>query len=111
VAVGAAAPFVIPPLFGDDFRGAARPLAFLLPGVVAYAPVTILVVHLSIRSARPRLSLYVSIVGLVVTAAMSVVLIPPYGASGAAIASAIGYAAGGVTAWVFFVRLAATRSP
>jgi O-antigen/teichoic acid export membrane protein len=111
VAVGVAAPFVIPPLFGDDFRGAARPLAFLLPGVVAYAPVTILVVYLSIRSARPRLSLYVSIVGLVVTAAMSVVLIPPYGASGAAIASAIGYAAGGVTGWMFFVRLAATRSP
>ncbi len=111
LAVGAAAPFVIPPLFGDDFRGAARPLAFLLPGVVAYAPVTILVVYLSIRSARPRLSLYVSIVGLVVTAAMSVVLIPPYGASGAAIGSAIGYAAGGAAAWIFFVRLAATRSP
>jgi len=111
VAIGVAAPFVIPPLFGDDFRGAARPLALLLPGVVAYAPVTVLVVYLSIRSARPRLSLIVSIVGLVVTAGMSVVLIQPYGVSGAAVASAIGYAAGGLTAWVFFVRLAARRSP
>jgi O-antigen/teichoic acid export membrane protein len=111
VALGVAAPFVIPPLFGDDFSGAARPLAFLLPGVVAYAPVTILVVYLSIRRARPRLSLLVSVVGLVVTAALSVVLIPPYGASGAAIASAIGYAAGGLTAWVCFLKLAATRSP
>jgi O-antigen/teichoic acid export membrane protein len=106
VAVGAAAPFVIPPLFGDDFDGAARPLAFLLPGVVLYAPVTILVVYISIRCARPRLSLFVSIVGLVVTTAMSFVLIPPYGASGAALASAIGYAAGGLTAWVIFERLA-----
>ncbi len=108
VALGVAAPFVIPPLFGDDFSGAARPLAFLLPGVVAYAPVTILVVYISIRCARPRLSLFVSIVGLVVTAAMSFVLIPPYGASGAAIASAIGYAAGGLAAWIIFVRLART---
>lgn len=105
-AVGAAAPFVIPPLFGDDFDGAARPLAFLLPGVVLYAPVTILVVYISIRCARPRLSLLVSIVGLVVTTAMSFVLIPPYGASGAALASAIGYAAGGVSAWLIFERLA-----
>lgn len=108
VALGVAAPFVIPPLFGEDFRGAARPLALLLPGVVAYAPVTILVVYLSIRRARPRLSLFVSIVGLVVTTGMSFVLIPPYGASGAAVASAIGYAAGAVAAWVYFVRLART---
>jgi O-antigen/teichoic acid export membrane protein len=105
-AVGAAAPFVIPPLFGEDFDGAARPLAFLLPGVVLYAPVTILVVYISIRCARPRLSLLVSIVGLVVTTAMSFVLIPPYGASGAALASAIGYAAGGASAWLIFERLA-----
>jgi O-antigen/teichoic acid export membrane protein len=108
IAVGVAAPFVIPPLFGEDFRGAARPLALLLPGVVAYAPVTILVVYLSIRRARPRLSLFVSIVGLVVTTGMSFVFIPPYGASGAAVASAIGYAAGAVAAWVCFLRLART---
>jgi len=106
LAVGVAAPFVIPPLFGDDFRGATRPLALLLPGVVAYAPVTILVVYLSIRCGRPRLSLLVSVVGLFVTAAMSFALIPPYGASGAAAASAIGYAAGGIAAWICFVRLA-----
>jgi len=106
LAIGAAAPFVIPLIFGDDFRSATRPLALLLPGVVAYAPVSILVVYLSIRSGRPRLSLVVSVIGLVVTAAMSLVLIPPYGASGAAAASAIGYAAGGAAAWICFVQLA-----
>jgi O-antigen/teichoic acid export membrane protein len=105
-AVGVTAPFVIPPLFGEEFDGAARPLAFLLPGVVLYAPVTILVVYISIRRARPRLSLLVSGVGLVVTTAMSFVLIPAYGASGAALASAIGYAAGGASAWWIFERLA-----
>jgi O-antigen/teichoic acid export membrane protein len=111
VAIGIAAPFVIPLVFGDEFKGAVRPLAMLLPGVVAYAPVTILVVYLTVRRARPRLSLYVSLIGLVVTAVMSVVLIPPYGASGAAVASAIGYAAGGTAAWLFFVGLAGRPSP
>src|SRR5437763_8882820 len=48
VALAAAAPFVIPPLFGDEFRSAARPLALLMPGVVAYAPVNVLVVVISI---------------------------------------------------------------
>jgi O-antigen/teichoic acid export membrane protein len=109
VALGVAAPFVIPPLFGDEFDGAARPLAFLLPGVVAYGPVTILVVFISIRCARPNLSLAVSIVGLVVTTVMSFVLIPPYGASGAAVASTIGYAAGTLAAWIIFLRLAKLR--
>jgi len=106
VVLGVLAPLVIPPLFGNEFRGAARPLAFLLPGVVAYAPVNILVVYMSIRRGRPRLSLFVSIVGLVVTTGASLVLIPPYGASGAAIASAIGYVAGTVVAWIIFERLA-----
>lgn len=115
VAIAVAAPFVIPPLFGNEFRGAARPLAFLMPGVVAYAPVNVLVVYISIRAGRPRLSLWVSVVGLVVTAALSLVLIPPYGVSGAAVASAIGYAAGAGAAWMTFSRLVAaevaTRSP
>jgi O-antigen/teichoic acid export membrane protein len=106
VAVGALAPFLITLLFGEDFRGAWRPLALLLPGVVAYAPVAILVVYLSIRRERPNLSLLVSAVGLVVTAGASFLFIPRYGVSGAAVASAVGYAAGGLAAWLSFVRLA-----
>jgi O-antigen/teichoic acid export membrane protein len=105
-AIGAVAPFLIPWVFGDEFKGAVKPLVLLLPGVLAYAPVTIVVVYTTVRRGRPRLSLYVSIIGLAVTAAMSGVLIPPYGASGAAVASAIGYAAGGLAAWLFFTRLA-----
>ena len=104
--VGIAAPFLIPALFGHDFRHAARPLAFLLPGIVAYAPVSILVVYLSVRRGRPRLSLAVAIAGLLVTASSSVVLIPRHGASGAALSSTIGYVAGGALAWIFFRRLA-----
>jgi len=106
VGVGAVAPFVIPALLGRSFAGAARPLAFLLPGIVAYAPVTVLVVYLSVRRGRPRLSLLVSVVGMVVTLATALALIPRHGATGAAIASSCGYFAGAALAWLFLLRLA-----
>ena len=106
VVVGAAAPWVIPLLFGEDFDPAAKPLALLLPGVVAYAPVTVLVVYLSVRHSRPHLSLVVSIAAAVVTAALAVGLIPRYGVEGAAVASAVGYGVGAVLAWALFRRVA-----
>ena len=106
VVVGVAAPFLIPLLFGEDFDGAARPLALLLPGVVLFAPVTVLVVYLSVRHGRPHLSLAVSVVAAVVTAALAFLLIPEYEVEGAAIASAAGYAVGAALAWVLFRRVA-----
>jgi O-antigen/teichoic acid export membrane protein len=106
VVVGLGAPLLVPLLFGDDFSSAVTPLAVLLPGVVAYAPVTVLVVYLSVRRGQPRLSLGVSIVAMVLTAAAAVALIPALGTTGAALASTIGYAAGGALAWGLFVRLA-----
>jgi O-antigen/teichoic acid export membrane protein len=108
-AVGLAGPFVIPLLFGEDFSGAARPLALLLPGIVLYGPVTILVVYLSVRHGRPRLSLAVSVLAMVVTIACAVALIPRWGTAGAAAASSAGYVAGAALAWFFFVRLARSR--
>lgn len=104
-AVGGLGPFLIPAVFGEEFDGAVRPLELLLPGVVLYAPVTVLVVYLSIRRARPWASLAVSIIAMLVTVVAALLLIPPYGATGAAVASSIGYVAGGALAWAFFVAL------
>ena len=106
VVVGLAAPFVLPLLLGEAFEQAAMPLLFLLPGIVLYAPVTILVVYLSVRRGRPRLSLVVSVVGMACTLLPALVLIPELGTRGAALASTIGYAAGALLAWLFFARLA-----
>ena len=106
VVVGVAAPLGIPLVLGEAFADADTALLLLLPGIVLYAPVTILVVYLSVRRGRPRLSLAVSGVGMAVTLAGAVLLIPPYGLAGAAIASTIGYAAGALLAWAFFWRLA-----
>jgi O-antigen/teichoic acid export membrane protein len=103
--VAAAAPFAIPFVLGDAFEDAALPLALLMPGVAAYAPVTVLVVYLSVRRGRPRLSLAVSVASGLVTLGLGLALIPEFGVSGAAVASSVGYAAGAVLAWVFFARL------
>ena len=105
--VGASAPWVIPLLFGEDFDTAARPLALLLPGVVLYAPVTVLVVYLSVRHARPHLSLAVAVVAAVATTVLAIGLIPRYGVEGAAAASAVGYGAGSIVAWALFRRVGA----
>ena len=109
VPIAAAAPFVIPFVFGEDYKKAATSLALLLPGVILYAPVSILVVYLSVRRGRPGLSLVVAVAGLVLTAAASVVLVPRHGGAGAAVASSIGYAGGAVLTWWFFARLARAR--
>jgi O-antigen/teichoic acid export membrane protein len=107
--VAAGAPFVIRFALGRAFDGARTPLLLLLPGAVAYAPVQILVVYLSVRRGRPRLALAAGLVAMAVTVAASVPLVLAFGASGAAGASAIGYACGALVAWSLFRRL--TRTP
>ena len=106
VPIAAAAPFAIPFIFGHAFKNAAVPLALLMPGAVIYAPVSILVVYLSVRRGRPGLSLAVSVVAMVLTAVFAIVLVPRLGGSGAAVASSVGYAGGAVLSWLFFARLA-----
>jgi O-antigen/teichoic acid export membrane protein len=107
--VAVTASFVIRFALGDAFSGARTPLWLLLPGAVAYAPVQILVVYLSVRRGRPRLSLLAGLAAMAVTIAASVPLISVFGATGAAGASAIGYACGALVAWSMFRRLAYGR--
>jgi O-antigen/teichoic acid export membrane protein len=47
---------------------------------------------------------------MIATLIAALLLIPTYGASGAALASTIGYAIGVVLAWVFFERLSREKS-
>ncbi len=109
-AVAAIAPFVIPAVFGNQFRGAVAPLELLLPGVVLYAPVNVLVVYLSVRRAEPWWSLAVAVGSMLVTVGAALLLIPGHGARGAAAGSSIGYAVGAALAWALFAGLSHRRS-
>lgn len=104
--VAVAAPFVVTLALGDAFAGAEAALLLLLPGMVAYAPVQVMVVYLSVRCGRPRLSLASAGVAMAVTLTASVPLILAYGARGAAAASSIGYGCGALIAWALFRRVA-----
>jgi O-antigen/teichoic acid export membrane protein len=68
--------------------------------------VQVLVVYLSVRRGHARLSLAAGVAAMAVTIALSFPLIAAYGPSGAAAASATGYAVGAAVAWVLFRRLA-----
>jgi O-antigen/teichoic acid export membrane protein len=101
--------FAIPPVLGEEFEGSTEALLLLLPGAVAYAPVAVLVVYLSIRRGHPRLSLAVALAAMVFTLGPAFVLIPAYGINGAAAASSIGYVAGALLALILFLRLSRTK--
>lgn len=65
-------------------------LLALLPGVVAYIAVKVLAAYL-VGVGRLRITVIVSLIGLIATLALDFTLIPRLGAVGAAIASSVSY--------------------
>jgi O-antigen/teichoic acid export membrane protein len=94
--------FAVPVLFGQAFSGAVLPLALLLPGVVAmslaYGPFS----YLS-GIGKPQAWTVASGVNLAVNIPANVILIPRFGAAGAAAASSISYAVAAAVVIVWFV--------
>jgi O-antigen/teichoic acid export membrane protein len=90
-------------LFGGAFGGAYLPLLLLLPGVVALASANVLASDFAGRG-RPEVGTYASALSLVLTVALDLALIPPLGATGAAIASSVSYAAASLFLVGAFVR-------
>ena len=105
VGLGAASPWLVPTLFGPRFQPAVVPLLILLPGMVIFAPGTVLAVFFSMRIGRARYAFFLSLGSALTTAALAVLLIPSYGLRGAAVASTVGYVSSMVIAFVWFVRL------
>lgn len=94
----------IPIVFGKEFDGAIVPTLLLIPGVVAYTPSLLLSTFFSIRMGMVRFPLFAAATSAVLTTALCALLIPEYGASGAALASTIGYLAGISLLIVLFLR-------
>jgi O-antigen/teichoic acid export membrane protein len=91
-------------MYGSAYAGAAQPLRLLLPGVVANVWLQILGPHLfGLR--RLATLIGACAVGLAINVGLNVVLIPSSGASGAAAASSLSYAATAAILLVAFRRL------
>ena len=105
IAVAAAiAPELIQLVFGAGFRDSAGPFLWLLPGALGFAALAIFSSAL-VGSSAPGRSSVGPLVSLVLGITLDFVLVPPLGASGAAIAASAGLLAGGAAALVLYRRL------
>lgn len=99
LAVGA--PRLIAILGGPSFHDAEAPLRLLLPGLVCYG-VSMSLAPLWIRHGMYGMQSSVALVCLVLNVGLNVLLIPPMGISGAALASTAAYSTGGLI-WLWIL--------
>jgi lipopolysaccharide/colanic/teichoic acid biosynthesis glycosyltransferase len=90
IPLAVAAGLIVPLLFGQVFNGAVLPARILLIGLAAEGVGGVVTAFLFGRG-RPGLNSLAAGAGVVVTLIMDVILIPRYGAVGAAIASSVAY--------------------
>ncbi|MGB2951836.1 MAG: oligosaccharide flippase family protein [Gaiellaceae bacterium] len=98
-----AAPFLCVTIFGDQFGGSVSQLRVLVPGGFGIAALELLGYALTAQK-KPTLQTAAIAVGFLSSVALDLILIPPHGGLGAAIASTVSYLAAGVTVAVIFVR-------
>jgi O-antigen/teichoic acid export membrane protein len=99
-----AAPFVIPLIYGEAFRPAISPAQIILFGFVLHG-VAAVITALLYGLDRPGLNSIAMGIGLGATVVLDVVLIPQFGAVGAATASAVAYLATTAALIWFFLRI------
>lgn len=105
-AIALLGPVLIVVGFGDEFRPAVVPLLLLLPGLWFLGTGIVVGADLGGRG-RPGTASLLSAVTVVVTVVLDLVLIPPYGVRGAALASSLAYATFGIVSVLVLSRLIA----
>lgn len=91
-------------IFGNRYQDAQTPFLILLPGAIGYA-ISIVFSRALLASARPARSSLGPFVSLVVGTALDLILIRPYGATGASIAATSAFVAGGFTMMIAYRRV------
>jgi O-antigen/teichoic acid export membrane protein len=90
-------PLVIPAVFGSSFTASVGPFLWLLPGALGFAALGVFSNTL-LASGYPGRSSHGAVVALTVGLALDLLLIPRYGANGAAVAASVAFLAGGAVA-------------
>ncbi|HET8651940.1 MAG TPA: oligosaccharide flippase family protein [Gaiellaceae bacterium] len=102
------APVLCTAIFGKEFAGSVDDLRVLAFGAFGIVSLKLLGDALTAQS-RPGLETAAVAVAFAITVALDIVLIPPYGGLGAAVASTIAYTAGGLAVAVLFARALGAR--
>jgi len=103
VAIVAAAPLLCVTIFGEDFRGSVTELRVLAAGAFGILAVKLLGNALTAQG-KPVLETAAIGSAFTATVVLDVLLIPPHGGLGAAVASSVAYTAGGVAVALLFRR-------
>jgi O-antigen/teichoic acid export membrane protein len=107
-----AATFLLPIVYGPSFRSAVEPAHILLIGLAAEGVAGVITAFLY-GIGRPGLNSIAMASGVVVTVALDLLLIPRFGAVGAAVASSAAYLSSTMALMLFFRHLtrSSNRSP
>jgi O-antigen/teichoic acid export membrane protein len=98
-----AAPVLCVVIFGSEFRGSIDDLRVLVAGAFGMAALKLLGNALVARG-RPGLQSAAIGAGFLLTVGLDILLIPPLGGLGAALASTLAYTAAGIVVAIIFVR-------
>jgi len=96
-------PLLLPAAFGPAFNSSVEPFVWLLPGALGFTAIAIFSNALMASSSPGRSSLG-PLVSLVVGIALDLLLIPRFGAVGAAAAASTAFVAGGAAALLSYRR-------
>ena len=95
---------LLPVVFGDAFRASIVPFLILAPGAIGFLVMRVFSSAL-MGAALPGRSSVPPMAALVTGVVLDLVLMPPYGAIGAAVASTAAFAAGGIAGIVLYRRV------
>jgi O-antigen/teichoic acid export membrane protein len=104
-----AAPVLCVTIFGSDFRGSIDDLRVLVAGAFGMMALKLFGSALVARGYPGLQSLAIG-AGFACTVALDVILIPPFGGLGAALASTLAYTAAGIVVAVIFLRTLGGRA-
>jgi O-antigen/teichoic acid export membrane protein len=103
------APALCVVVFGEEFRGSIVDLRILVVGAFGMVAMKLFGNSLVARG-RPILQSVAIGIGFVSTVVLDVILIPPFGGAGAALASTLSYTAAGIAIAAIFLRTAGGRA-
>jgi len=100
-----ASPFLIPMIFGEEFRGAVSPFCWLLPGLIGMSLKRVIGQFLT-GIGKPRWSTAISAANACAGIVVALILIPEFGATGAAVAITVAHILSALLALRAFWRFA-----
>jgi O-antigen/teichoic acid export membrane protein len=106
--IGISAHWVVPFVYGTDFRGAVSALIIILPGLVALTLETVVMNFLA-GEGSPPIIYQAPFVALVVNVVANIFVIPRWGINGAAMTSSVCYGLVLVAVLVFYMRRTGSR--